>query len=219
MQLERPFVPNSVELGNPESILIVTGANMGGKSTILRQVCINIILAQIGSFVACSSCCIGNPVDRIFTRIGASDNILEGKSTFLTELEETAVMLKEATSRSLLVIDELGRGTSTYDGVAIAGATLGAIAEIGCACLFATHYHKLCEEDNIENLEKVGNKPIGLFHMECVTDGGGIELTHKFKRGLYPHSQAMHVARLAGIPESIISEADEVSKQFLSSMQ
>ena len=218
MQLERPFVPNSIELGNPESILIVTGANMGGKSTILRQVCINIILAQIGSFVPCSSCCIAHPVDRIFTRIGASDNILEGKSTFLTELEETAVMLKEATCRSLLVIDELGRGTSTYDGVAIAGATLGAIAELGCACLFATHYHKLCQEENIKNLEKVGNTPIGLFHMECVTDGG-IQLTHKFKRGLYPHSQAMHVARLAGIPQSIISEADQVSKQFLSCMQ
>ena len=210
MQLEREFVPNTVELGEKESILLVTGANMGGKSTILRQVCVNVILAQMGCFVPCSSCTISAPVDRIFTRIGASDNILEGKSTFLTELEETAVMLKEATPRSLLVIDELGRGTSTYDGVAIAGATLSAIAKIGCVCLFATHYHKLCEEVN---------PAVGLYHMECVTKPDGtIDLTHKFKAGLYPHSQAMHVARLAGIPEPILTEADAVSKQFLISM-
>ena len=205
MQLEKEFVPNTLRLS--ESAVIVTGANMGGKSTILRQACINIILAQIGSYVPAASMTMAAPVDRIFTRIGASDNILEGKSTFLTELEETAVMLREATPRSLLVIDELGRGTSTYDGVAIAGATLAAITKIGCMCMFATHYHKLCEEDNGK---------VELFHMECVTkEGGSIELTHKFKKGLYPHSQAMHVARLAGIPESILAEADDISQRFL----
>ena len=212
MQLERSFVPNDIRLSPEESVLLVTGANMGGKSTILRQVCVNVIMAQMGCFVPAKSCYISTPVDRIFTRIGASDNILEGKSTFLTELEETAIMLKEATSKSLLVIDELGRGTSTYDGVAIAGATLEYIAKkIGCNCLFATHYHKLCAEDNIKEL---GN--VGLYHMEClVKDCGGIELTHKFRNGQYPHSQAMHVAKLAGIPPQIIQEADRISKEFL----
>ena len=120
---------------------------MGGKSTILRQVCVNVIIAQIGCFVPSKECYISHPVDRIFTRIGASDNILEGKSTFLTELEETAVLLNESTRRSLVVIDELGRGTSTFDGVAIAGATLEFISnKIKCSCMFATHYHKLCTE-------------------------------------------------------------------------
>jgi DNA mismatch repair ATPase MutS len=157
-------------------------------------------------------------VDRIFTRIGASDNILEGKSTFLTELEETAVMLKEATDRSLLVIDELGRGTSTYDGVAIAGATLEYIAKsIGCNVLFATHYHVLCQEDNVARLQAACKRGrVGLFHMECLTsEEGKIELTHKLRSGLYPHSQAMHVAALAGVPKSIVDEADAISKAFL----
>jgi DNA mismatch repair protein MSH6 len=216
MQLEREFVPNTLMLGENcgESIVLLTGANMGGKSTILRQVCVNIILAQMGSFVPASCCEISAPVDRIFTRIGASDNILEGKSTFLTELEETAVMLREASNRSLLVIDELGRGTSTYDGVAIAGATLAAISKIGCICLFATHYHKLCDSDNVEDLRKTAS--VGLYHMECLTkEDGKIELTHKFRQGLYPHSQAMHVAQIAGIPESILVEADGISQKFL----
>lgn len=216
MQLERDFVPNDVFLGEQEcSVMLLTGANMGGKSTMLRQVCVLIILAQMGCFVPASECFISQPVDRIFTRIGASDNILEGKSTFLTELEETAVMLRDATSRSLLVIDELGRGTSTYDGVAIAGATLEYIAsKIGCNVLFATHYHVLCQ--HVEEY-KCRRGKIGLFHMECLTSAQGkIELTHKLRSGQYPHSQAMHVAALAGIPEHIISEADSVSRDFLS---
>jgi DNA mismatch repair protein MSH6 len=210
MQLEREFVPNDISL--EESTLIVTGANMGGKSTILRQVCINVILAQTGCFVPCKSMQLTCPVDRIFTRIGASDNILEGKSTFLTELEETAVMLKEATKRSLLVIDELGRGTSTYDGVAIAGATLKFINDqIGCNCLFATHYHKLCEEN--------WGPSARLFHMECLLSAEGgeqnsIQLTHKFKEGLYPHSQALHVAKLAGLPPSILDQAKYISEKM-----
>lgn len=214
MQVDRAFVPNDISLRPQESILLVTGANMGGKSTILRQVCITVIMAQMGCFVPAAECQISQPVDRIFTRIGASDNILDGKSTFLTELEETAVMLREATPRSLLVIDELGRGTSTYDGVAIAGATLDYIAKtLGCNCLFATHYHKLCAEENLKNL-----KHVGLYHMECRADEDGeIELTHKFKNGQYPHSQAMHVARMAGLPESIIGEADRISKEFVNS--
>lgn len=214
MQLDRAFVPNDIVLDSASRTLLVTGANMGGKSTILRQVCINVILAQLGSFVPAESCHISQPVDRIFTRIGASDNILEGKSTFLTELEETAVLLNEATSRSLAVIDELGRGTSTFDGVAIAGATLQFIANtVKCACLFATHYHKLCED--VEKLDSVA-----LFHMECKIDPEthAIQLTHKFLPGQYPHSQAMHVARLAGIPDKILAEAEAVSSQFIGGM-
>jgi DNA mismatch repair protein MSH6 len=214
IQLERPFVPNDIVVGGDSSTLLVTGANMGGKSTILRQVCINVILAQIGCFVPATECFISHPIDRIFTRIGASDNILEGKSTFLTELEETAVILSEATRRSLVVIDELGRGTSTFDGVAIAGATLEHITnKIACNCLFATHYHKLCNEENLASLNRVE-----LFHMECKSNGTEIQLTHKFKPGSYPHSQAIHVARIAGIPDSILAEAERVSAQFLTSI-
>jgi DNA mismatch repair protein MSH6 len=189
---------------------------MGGKSTILRQICVNVIMAQMGCFVPASECFISQPIDRIFTRIGASDNILEGKSTFLTELEETATILQQATNRSLVVIDELGRGTSTFDGVAIAGATLDHITnQIGCNCLFATHYHKLCTD---ENVEKMKNRAVHLFHMECKSNGSEIELTHKFVPGSYPHSQAMHVARIAGIPESILQEAEKVSLEFLNSI-
>ena len=199
------FVPNDISL--QQSVLLVTGANMGGKSTILRQVCLNVILAQMGSFVPAASCRISKPVDRIFTRIGASDNILEGKSTFLTELEETAVLLREGTERSLAVIDELGRGTSTFDGVAIAGATLDFIAsKVKCNCLFATHYHKLCQTTQPN---------VSLFHMECLTlDSGEIQLTHKFKPGQYPHSQAMRVARIAGLPQAVLDEAEKVSSAF-----
>jgi DNA mismatch repair protein MSH6 len=214
MQLEKPFVPNDIVVGEGgEQTILVTGANMGGKSTILRQICINVILAQIGCFVPADSCYISSPIDRIFTRIGASDNILEGKSTFLTELEETAVILREATPRSLVVIDELGRGTSTFDGVAIAGATLEHITKkIGCCCLFATHYHRLCEHN-----QEVSSSPgVSLFHMECITTPeGGVTLTHKFKPGKYPHSQAMNVARNAGIPEKILIDAESVSRDFI----
>ena len=214
MQLERDFVPNDIIVDS--STLLVTGANMGGKSTILRQICVNVIMAQMGCFVPASECFISQPIDRIFTRIGASDNILEGKSTFLTELEETATILQQATKRSLVVIDELGRGTSTFDGVAIAGATLDHITnQIGCNCLFATHYHKLCTD---ENVEKMKNRAVHLFHMECKSNGSEIELTHKFVPGSYPHSQAMHVARIAGIPESILQEAEKVSLEFLNSI-
>ena len=198
----KEFVGNDIEMNG--NTILVTGANMGGKSTILRQTCVAVILAQVGSFVPATFCSFSRPIDRIFTRIGASDNILQGKSTFLTELEETATILKEASANSLVVIDELGRGTSTFDGVAIAGATLQYLVEtIQCNCLFATHYHKLANEPGIK-----------LFHMECLQEHGAVVLTHKFKAGPYPHSQAMHVARIAGLPEKILAQAETISAEF-----
>ena len=137
------FIPNDVITSNSASIFLITGPNMGGKSTLLRQTCLATIMAQMGSFVPARKFQL-TAVDRIFTRLGASDRLLEGKSTFFIEMEETYNIVTQATKRSLLIIDELGRGTSTYDGLAIAYATLKYIAEeVKCLTLFATHYHPL----------------------------------------------------------------------------
>ena len=126
--------------------LLVSGPNMGGKSTLLRQTCLAVVLAQIGCFVPAERCLL-TPVDRIFTRIGAFDNILEGKSTFFVEMEETKAILEKATENSLVILDELGRGTSTFDGQALADAVLNHIVyKIGCRALFSTHYHTLSEK-------------------------------------------------------------------------
>merc|ERR1719491_398249 len=141
------FIPNDLTLGGKnERILLLSGPNMGGKSTLLRQTCLIVILAQIGCYVPANSCSI-TPVDRIFTRLGASDRILSGQSTFYVELAETAAALRGATRRSLVIMDELGRGTSTFDGTAIAHATVKHLVERNrCLTLFATHYHSLLED-------------------------------------------------------------------------
>jgi len=158
------FVPNDIALGGeggaPTSILL-TGPNMGGKSTLLRQTCIAIIMAQLGCFVPAKSCKMA-PFDRIFTRIGAHDNILAGHSTFMVELQETSRILRSATPKSLVILDELGRGTSTFDGYAIAYAVLSHIVSRQRALtLFATHYHGLTEEFQHNSL-------VALKHMACV---------------------------------------------------
>lgn len=144
---EASFIPNDIVLGNPDAnlskVTILTGPNMGGKSTLLRQTCLNVIMAQIGCFVPAKSCML-SPVDRIFTRLGANDNIFAGQSTFMVELSETSNILHESTEKSLVILDELGRGTSTFDGLAIAQAVLFyLIDKIGCLGLFATHYRQL----------------------------------------------------------------------------
>lgn len=143
--------------------MLLTGPNMGGKSTILRQTCVLVILAHLGCYLPASSCQL-TPVDRIFTRIGASDKILAGQSTFYVEMSETSTILSHATEKSLVIIDELGRGTSTYDGTAIAYSTLKYVSEkIGCLTLFSTHYHSLVED--------FSNDPnISLQHMDCITN-------------------------------------------------
>lgn len=165
---ESSFIPNDIVLGDPytdqSKVTILTGPNMGGKSTLLRQTCLNVIMAQIGCFVPAKSCTL-SPVDRIFTRLGANDNIFAGQSTFMVELSETSNILHESTEKSLVILDELGRGTSTFDGLAIAQATLFyLIDKIGCLGLFATHYRQLAVDMESERKSRCA-------FMACTTDG------------------------------------------------
>jgi DNA mismatch repair protein MSH6 len=161
---EASFIPNTVNLGSAEGrMIILTGPNMGGKSTLLRQTCLATVMAQIGCWVPAASCRL-SPVDRIFTRLGANDNILAGQSTFMVELTETSRILHEATHRSLVILDELGRGTSTFDGLAIAQAVLAYLVEkIRCMGLFATHYRQLA-------VDLVNDKRVACSHMSCNAD-------------------------------------------------
>ena len=193
------FVPNDVILEQPVQIFLVTGPNMGGKSTLLRQTCIAAIMAQMGSFVTAESFVL-SPIDRIFTRIGASDRIFEGKSTFYVEMEETLQIVNEATNKSLIIIDELGRGTSTYDGVAIAYAVLKYLAEhTKCLTLFATHYHLLLEEFKLYS-------NIGNFHMSCELDQvkDEVKFLYKFIKGQASNSYGITIAKMAGLPKAVV---------------
>jgi len=205
------FVPNDTLLnveGLPR-VLVVTGPNMGGKSTVLRQTCIAVIMAQLGCRVNADSCRLC-PIDRIFTRIGSYDMLLEGKSTLLTELEETAAVLAHATPRSLAVLDELGRGTSTFDGAAIASAVLDELSErIGCLVLFATHYHPVSRE-------AARSAKVAPFHMAAEVDHATNEMTflYRFLPGLCPASHGHNVARLAGLPATVLEEARVKSAEF-----
>jgi len=196
------FVANSIILEDPMDTFLITGPNMGGKSTLLRQTCLAVIMAQIGSYIPARYFKL-NAIDRIFTRIGASDRILEGKSTFFIEMEETFNIVSEATPNSLLILDELGRGTSTYDGVSIAYGTLKYIAEeIGCITLFATHYHLLLEEfklyKNIEN-----------YYMQCEFNerNDEVKFLYKFVKGEATNSHGVVIAKMAGLPQNIIELA------------
>ncbi|CAI2370907.1 unnamed protein product [Moneuplotes crassus] len=206
------FIPNDTVIGrrfdcedsgtesNPY-ILLITGPNMGGKSTLLRQTCIAVILAQIGCYVPAEKCVL-TPVDRIFTRIGASDRILEGKSVFFVELEETKQVLDYATSSSLIIMDELGRGTSTYDGFSLAKAVLDYLVKsIKCIGLFTTHYHMLCNFKKIDGLEN--------FHMGYRFDEetNNVTFLYRLTPGACSNSFGIQVASLAGIPESVLQKA------------
>ena len=196
------YVSNDLVIQDEANILLLTGPNMGGKSTFLRQACIAVIMAQIGSFVPASYFRF-SVVDRIFTRLGASDRLVEGKSTFFIEMEETHHMVTEATRNSLLVVDELGRGTSTYDGVSIAYAALKFIAhKIKCMTLFATHYHMLIEEFSLY-------KNVETFCMLCDFDAEKEELTFKYKfiRGEASSSHGLMIAKMAGLPKEILQVA------------
>jgi len=201
--LEEEFVPNSVNFSDEEFILIITGPNMGGKSVFLRQNALITLMAQIGSFVPAKRAEIGL-VDRIFTRVGAADNISKGLSTFMMEMVETANILKGATEKSLLVLDEIGRGTSTYDGVSIAQAVVEYISEkIGAKTLFATHYHELTElEGRVRGVKN--------YHA-CVEEiDGHIVFTHQIAEGASERSYGVHVAELAGLPKEVIERAREI---------
>jgi len=198
------FVPNDLFLnGTTHSILIITGPNMGGKSTYLRQAALVALMAQMGSFVPARSARLGL-VDRIFTRIGAADNLARGRSTFMVEMTETAAILNTATARSLILLDEVGRGTATYDGLAIAWAAIEYIhANTRAKTLFATHYHELTEL--ADRLSGVKN-----FHVGVKESGGGIVFLRKVEEGAADKSYGIEVAKLAGLPSDVINRAREV---------
>jgi DNA mismatch repair protein MutS len=198
------FVPNDLFLNSTtHNIVLLTGPNMGGKSTYLRQAALTVILAQMGSFVPARSVRL-SLVDRVFTRIGASDNLARGRSTFMVEMTETAAILHSATPKSLILLDEVGRGTSTYDGLAIAWAAVEYLhARVGAKTLFATHYFELTELAG--QLEGVKN-----YHVAVKETGGGIVFLRKVAPGAADRSYGIEVAKLAGLPQEVIARAREV---------
>lgn len=212
MPPEDEYVPNSIEIRKEDQrIVIITGPNMSGKSAILRQVALTVLLAQIGSFVPCKSAQIGL-VDKIYTRVGASDNISLGESTFMVEMSETASILNNLSERSLVLLDEIGRGTSTYDGVSLAWS----IAEFLQShptkpkTLFATHYHELNElEDKLDGIKN--------FHVAVKQQGSHIVFLRKLTAGGSEHSFGIHVAQLAGIPNTVLIRSAEILEKLESS--
>jgi DNA mismatch repair protein MutS len=202
-----PFIPNDCRLGGaaPRQI-IVTGPNMGGKSTWLRQTALIVLLAQIGSWVPAARAQVGL-VDRIFTRVGAQDDLARGQSTFMTEMVETAAILHQATERSLLILDEVGRGTSTADGLAIARATLEDINQrIGARALFATHYLELTSA--ADDLPAVAN-----VHVAALEREGRVVFLYAVRPGAADRAYGVQVARLAGLPPWVADRADELLAQ------
>lgn len=205
-----PYITNTVTLSNTGTqVMMITGPNMSGKSALLRQTALNVLMAQTGSFVAAECAHIG-VVDKIFTRVGASDNISLGESTFMVEMNEAASILNNMSERSLILFDELGRGTSTYDGISLAWAIVEYLHEhptIHPKTLFATHYHELNEMEG--RFGRVVN-----FNVSVKEIGGKVVFLRKLARGGSEHSFGIHVARLAGMPAAIVSRADEVLRQL-----
>ncbi len=205
--MDGPFVPNDIELTDRRRMLIITGPNMGGKSTYMRQVALITLLAHIGSFVPARRAVIG-PIDRIFTRIGASDDLAGGRSTFMVEMTETANILNNATRDSLVLLDEIGRGTSTFDGLSLAWAAAAHLAgKIGAYTLFATHYFELTslpeQFDNIANV-----------HLDAVEHNDRIVFLHAVKNGPANQSYGLQVAALAGVPQTVINAARRKLRQL-----
>jgi DNA mismatch repair protein MutS len=197
------FVANDCRLSEDSRLWLVTGPNMGGKSTFLRQNALIAVLAQAGSFVPAASATLGL-VDRLFSRVGASDNLARGRSTFMVEMIETAAILAQATARSFVILDEVGRGTSTYDGLAIAWAVVEAVHETNrCRCLFATHYHELTRL--AERLDA-----LSLHHVRAKEWKGDLVLLHELSRGAADRSYGLAVARLAGLPKPVLARAKDV---------
>ena len=204
------YVPNDVMLDDKEQqIMMITGPNMSGKSALLRQTALIILMAQMGSFVPAKSAHIG-VVDKIFTRVGASDNISQGESTFMVEMLESASILNNISDRSIVLLDEIGRGTSTYDGISIAWAMVEYLHNHPSAhakTLFATHYHELNEMEQM--CPRVKN-----FHVSVKEMGNQIVFLRKLERGGTEHSFGIHVARMAGMPVSVVSRADEILRNL-----
>jgi len=206
---DEPFIPNDLLINRDNQILLITGPNMAGKSCYLRQVGLIVLLAQSGCFVPARKAEIG-VVDKIFTRVGASDNMLAGESTFLVEMNETANILNNATSKSLILLDEIGRGTSTFDGLSIAWAVVEYLhnhPDVRPKTLFATHYHELSETEEI--LERVKN-----YHMEVQKYNDKIVFVRKLMPGGCDHSYGIEVAKLAGLPSHVIQRAQEVMQNL-----
>ena len=210
LPLGERYVSNSVNLSNDDKqIMMITGPNMAGKSALLRQTALIVLLAQIGSFVPADSARIGI-VDKIFTRVGASDNISLGESTFMVEMTEAASILNNISERSLILFDELGRGTSTYDGISIAWSIVEYLHENGKAhpkTLFATHYHELNEMER--TYKRIVNYNVSVKEID-----GKVVFVRKLVKGGSEHSFGIHVAKLAGMPASIVNRANEVLKQL-----
>jgi DNA mismatch repair protein MutS len=204
------FIPNDITLSNDDSqLIILTGPNMAGKSTYLKQVAIIVLMAQIGSYVPAEKAVIGL-VDRIFTRIGAREDLASGQSTFMVEMVETANILNNATPKSLLILDEIGRGTSTYDGMAIARSVVEYIHNykgLGAKTLFATHYHELVQL--ADYLPRVRN-----FNVAVAEEAGNVIFLHRIVPGGVDKSYGIHVAKLAGLPKPVIHRADEVLEEL-----
>ena len=200
------YVPNDCLMSEDVNTLLITGPNMSGKSTYMRQLAIIIIMAQIGSFVPAKSAKL--PVfDKIFTRIGASDDLVAGESTFMVEMMEAKNAVSNATSNSLILFDELGRGTATYDGIALAQAILEYVNnKIKCKTLFSTHYHELTSLEELSGIKNV--------HVEAIEKDGNVTFLHKVKNGAVDKSYGIHVAKLAGMPNDLLSRAQEILKSY-----
>ncbi len=203
MMQRESFIPNSARFTDAERVALVTGPNMAGKSTILRQIGLCVVLAQMGSFVPAAEASVG-AVDRLFTRVGASDNLAGGQSTFMVEMSETSAILHNATARSLVLLDEIGRGTSTYDGVAIAWAVTEHLHDrVGCKTMFATHYHELMQLP--ERLQHARN-----YNVAVRETGDTVVFLHRLEPGGTDRSYGIHVAQLAGLPHGVVGRAREI---------
>jgi DNA mismatch repair protein MutS len=200
--MDEPFIPNDACLDNEQRMLIITGPNMGGKSTYMRQTALIVLLAHIGCYVPATAATIG-PVDRIFSRIGAADDLAGGRSTFMVEMTETANILHNATANSLVLMDEIGRGTSTYDGLSLAWAcAIDLAVRVKAFTLFATHYFELTRLP--EQYNDIAN-----VHLEAVEHDDRIVFLHAVKDGAADRSYGLHVAALAGVPKQVIEHAQQ----------
>jgi DNA mismatch repair protein MutS len=203
MMARESFIPNDVRFTEAERVALVTGPNMAGKSTILRQIGLCVVLAQMGAFVPAEEASIG-VADRLFTRVGASDNLARGQSTFMVEMSETSAILHNATAHSLVLLDEIGRGTSTYDGVAIAWAVTEHLHDqVGCKTMFATHYHELMQLP--ERLQHARN-----YNVAVQETGDTVVFLHRLEPGGTDRSYGIHVAQLAGLPAEVVRRARAV---------
>jgi DNA mismatch repair protein MutS len=203
MMPRETFIPNDARFTEAERVALVTGPNMAGKSTILRQIGLCVVLAQMGAFVPAAEASVGL-VDRLFTRVGASDNLARGQSTFMVEMSETSAILHNATARSLVLLDEIGRGTSTYDGVAIAWAVTEHLHDrVGCKTMFATHYHELMQLP--ERLQHARN-----YNVAVRETGDTVVFLHRLEPGGTDRSYGIHVAQLAGLPQGVVHRARDI---------